>query len=128
MGARGNTEGFIMEPVPGMSGDPFAVSTVLCPGLRAIERASCAELASTSWLESILAPMPVLRAVGSNRNGVNESSNDFTGLYRAGIVHPPKHFAALLVHLAKAGLPPHGPLRTVMFLSLIHISEPTRPY
>ena len=116
MGERGNRDGYIMEPVPGMPGDPFEVSTELCPRLRAIELASCNDLASPAWLTNILGSMQVLRAVGNSREYVNQSTNDFTGLYRPGIVHPPRHLASLLVHLGKSQ-PMHGPLRTVFFNS-----------
>ena len=48
-----------------MSGDPFNVSTELCPRIRAIELASCEDLSSASWLSGLMAPMQVLRAVSN---------------------------------------------------------------
>lgn len=115
MSPLGN-DGHIMEPVPGMTGDPFEVSTELCPRLRAIELASCEELASPSWMAGLLAPMTILRAISSNRDSVNQTTHDFTGLYRPGLVHPPRQLAALLVQLGKSQ-PAHGALRTVFFNS-----------
>ena len=58
------------------------------------------------WLSGLLAPLTVLRAIDHpNRDYVNVSSSDFTGLYRPGIVHPPHDLAALLLHLARATQP-----------------------
>ena len=82
------------------------VATDLCPKIRAIQLASCAELSTPSWLSGLLAPLTVLRAIDHpNRDYVNVSSSDFTGLYRPGIVHPPHDLAALLLHLARATQP-----------------------
>ena len=114
LGARGNSDGLILEPIPGMTGDPFKVSTELCPRIRAIEQASCKDLFSPEWLTNLLAPMTVLHAVSNTRGAANASSDEFTGLYKPGIVHPPRQLAALLIHLGQR-TPAHGPLRTVFF-------------
>ena len=66
-----------------------------------------------AWLAGLMAPVQQLRAVSSRVAALNGTAHDFTGYYKAGLVHSPKHLAMLLVHLAQSQ-PSHGPLRVVL--------------